>query len=743
MYRVAQYLRKKLHLVAPLAIMTVAFIGWYSEPAVLAQLRFLVFDSYLRMKPRTYEPAPVRIVDLDDESLSRLGQWPWPRTLVAKLVDRLNEMGAAAIAFDIVFAEPDRTSPTRMLEDLRALSADDPLIVRLESLPDHDTVLAEAIKSTRAAMGFALNQQAGTRIPATKASFAFAGDNPLQFVFRFPGAVSNLPILEAAAAGNGTFTDIVELDGVTRRVPLLLALGDRLYPTLAAEALRVAQGVKTDIVKSSGASGETAFGAHTGINSVKIGGLVVPTDAKGRLWVHYTGHVAERFVPAWKILSPGFDEKLIKDNIVFIGSSAAGLLDLRSTPLDPVAPGVEVHAQLVEQILFDDHLKRPDWAPGLELLYMLGVGLILVVSLPKVGAQWAAAVGAAATTAAFGGSFYAYTGHNLLLDPVSPSIVGLLVYLSSSAILYLRAEAERRRVRTAFSRYLAPTIVAQLANHPERLRLGGEMREMTLLFCDIRGFTTISERFDAHGLTRFLNSFLTPMTDLILAAGGTIDKYMGDAIMAFWNAPLDEPDHGLRACRAALGMRAELVRLNDGWRKQAQSDGMAFADVHIGIGLNTGVCCVGNMGSDQRFDYSVLGDDVNLASRLEGQSKTYGVDIVIGEKTAAAARALATLELDLVRVRGKTRPVHIFALVGDETVASNPTFVALKSDHDALIAAYRKKDWVTARRQLDACRAEAPEMLQGFYALYEERISDFEKAPPPGDWDGVYVALTK
>jgi len=319
----------------------------------------------------------------------------------------------------------------------------------------------------------------------------------------------------------------------------------------------------------------------------------------------------------------------------------------------------------------------------------------------------------------------------------------LLVYLSSSAILYLRTEAERRRVRTAFSRYLAPAIVTQLANHPERLKLGGEMREMTLMFCDIRGFTTIAEGFDAHGLTRFINSFLTPMTDLILASGGTIDKYMGDAIMAFWNAPLDDPAHALSACRAALSMRADLVRLNDEWRHQAQAEGKAFHEVRVGIGLNTGVCCVGNMGSDQRFDYSVLGDDVNLASRLEGQSKTYGVDIVIGETTAASASALAALELDLIRVKGKTQPVRIFALLGDETMSGNPTFSALKADHDALIAAYRAKDWARARQALEASRAEAPEMLQAFYGVYEERLADFEKAPPPADWDGVYVALTK
>ncbi|HXM69760.1 MAG TPA: adenylate/guanylate cyclase domain-containing protein, partial [Thermoanaerobaculia bacterium] len=291
--------------------------------------------------------------------------------------------------------------------------------------------------------------------------------------------------------------------------------------------------------------------------------------------------------------------------------------------------------------------------------------------------------------------------------------------------------------------YLSPQLVKQLIHTPKRLELGGEMREMTLMFSDVRGFTAISERFDAHGLTSFINRFLTPMTDAILAARGTIDKYMGDAIMAFWNAPLDDPAHAENACRAALVMRSELVRLNEAWRAEGEAGGKPFADVRIGIGLNTGTCCVGNLGSAQRFDYSCLGDDVNLASRLEGQSATYGVDIVVGEKTAALAEGLAFLELDLLRVKGKAVPVHIHALVGDETIEATSAFAALKADHAAMLAAYRARRWAEALELIEACRAQAPETLQTFYALYEARIANFRADPPPADWDGVFVALTK
>lgn len=743
MGRLWRQLAKRLYWAVPLGIMALAVIGWIGDPPPLVELRHLVFDSYVRLEPRKYQPVPVRIVDLDDASLARLGQWPWPRTLVAKLVDRLTTLGAAAIIFDIVFAEPDRTSPRHVLEDMAELPVDDPLVKRIEGLPDHDPVLAAAMKRANVVLGFVFNHQVGPRAPAAKASFATVGDDPRPFVAHYSGAVVNLPILEAAAAGNGSMNDVLDLDGITRRVPLVLAYDNKLYPSLAAEALRVAQGARTYIVKSSGANSTRSFGERTGIDSIKIGQLVVPTDANGEVWLHDTGHVQARFVPAWKVLASDFDAAAIKDHIVFIGTSAAGLLDLRSTALEPAAPGVEVHAQLVEQVLLGDWLSRPDWAHGLELLYMLAIGLFLTIRLPKVGPQWAAAVGMAALGAALGGSLYAYSQYRLLIDPVFPSIVVLLVYLSSSAILYLRTEGERRRVRVAFSRYLAPTLVTQLANSPERLKLGGEMREMTLMFCDIRGFTTISERFDAQGLTSFINRFLTPMTDVILASHGTIDKYMGDAIMAFWNAPLDDPEHVAHACHAALAMRAKLVELNDQWRQEAEEDRKPYSDVHIGIGINTGVCCVGNMGSDQRFDYSVLGDDVNLASRLEGQSKTYGVDIVMGERTAAVAPSLATLELDLIRVKGKTHPVHVFALLGDETMATTDAFAGLRRKHDALIAAYRGQDWRAARAHLDACRGQAPATLEALYALYEERIAAFERTPPATDWDGVYVALTK
>ncbi len=723
--------------------MLVAVVLWAREPAALVQFQLHVFDEFLRLKPRVYQPAPVRIVDIDDDSLEQFGQWPWPRTLLANLVTQLDKMGAAAIAFDILFLEPDRTTPSRIVSEMSEIGADDPIVTRFKELPDHDQVFADAIKQSRVVLIFALRGRAKDRLPQVKTSFSNAGDDPRPWVPHFAGAASDLNLLEAAASGNA-FADILpEADGIARRIPLLLMVGRELYPALSLDALRVAQGAHGYIVKSTGASGVTSFGEHTGLNAIKDGKIVVPTSSDGTVWIHYTPHEPSRFVSAAKVIDGKVDPDLIKGNIVIIGTTAEGLKEYRPTPLDPAKSGAEVHAQLIEQMLLGDNIERPDWAPGAELFFMLEIGIMLVLLLPRVGARWTALVGLAGIAPAIVGSWYAYTDHNWLLDPVFPSLVGVLVYLSSSAVLFFRTENERRHVRHAFGRYLAPAVVEQLAEHPERLTLGGEMRELTIMFSDIRGFTTISEGLDAHALTSFLNRYLTPMTDVIQSNQGTVDKYMADGIMAFWNAPLDDPLHGEHACRAALAMRAELARHNALWRAEAEAAGHSYKEVRAGIGLNTGDCVVGNLGSDQRFDYSVLGDPANVASRLEGQTKTYHVDIIIGEQTAEQVRHFALLELDLIQVVGKTQPVRIFFLLGDEPMRGTEVFAALEGAHDAMISAYRSRQWDAALEQLESCRSQAPEIIQGVYELYEERITDLRADPPPADWDGVFAAQTK
>jgi class 3 adenylate cyclase len=434
--------------------------------------------------------------------------------------------------------------------------------------------------------------------------------------------------------------------------------------------------------------------------------------------------------------------------VVLIGEIVS-LTDRHRTPFATVYPGlrgqwpgVQIHADEVAQLLEGRHSQRLDLVAELALVLVIsaigaGFGLLhrplifyLAVGVAALAVLWIA--GFAATY---------FTG--AMVPLLEPSIAFLLALWGTDAITGRQARRQREFIQSAFSRYLNPQLVKRLAADPSMLRLGGEMRDLTLMFSDIRGFTTLSERFNAHELTQFINRFMTPMSDAILAAGGTIDKYIGDAIMAFWNAPLDDAGHAEHACRAALAMRSELVRFNATLRAEAEAAHHVFHPVRIGIGVNTGECCVGNMGTPQRLNYSVLGDEVNVCSRLEGQSKTYGVDLVIGESTANECPNFAFLELDLILVKGKTKPVRIYTLLGDETVGGNPAFSTLKASHDAMLAAYRAQHWSEARAHLHGCRAEAPELMMPFYALYEHRIREFEAVPPPPDWDGVYAATAK
>ena len=708
------------------------------------QLKF--FDLFQRLRPRPYQEAPVLIVDIDEETLAQYGQWPWPRTRVAELITRLTEAGASVIALDIIFAEPDRTSPKNIL----TLWPQTPELVSLhnviEKLPDHDEILVQAFEKAPVVTSFGLIPEINDHHPLSKASFAFTGDAPKSSLPAFQGAVVNLPAIEAAGSGNGSVSLVPERDGVIRRVPLLGRLGDEIYPSFVLEALRVAQKAKTYIIKSVGSQGEKGFGNHTGIVSIKAGQFVIPTDPEGKIFLYDSGGRKERYLSAWKIFSKNFSPDQVEGKIVFVGTSALGLKDLRTTPLVPFIPGVEIQASLVEQILLQDFLHRPDWAPGAEWLYVLFLGLALIFLMPWIGAFWGAVIAGGFALGALSFSWYLFTTSGRLLDALWPCFAILCIYLSSSLLQFLRTESERRQIRNAFSHYMSPIMVERLAKHPEKLKLGGETKDLSLLFSDIRGFTTLSEKFSAEELVSFLNRFLTPMTEIILHHAGTIDKYIGDCIMAFWNAPLDHPDHAVQACKAALKMKHHLVEWNQNFRAEALAAKKSFDPIHIGIGINTGDCCVGNIGSNQRFDYSVLGDEVNLASRLEGQTKVFGVDIVIGEKTFVPLKEhFASLEIDLVRVKGKTKPSKIFGLLGDQTLRSEGSFQKLAEAHGKMLAAYRSQNWSESLQWINQClNLDTPETrLRQLYRVYMERIQAFQSNPPPKDWQGAVDAATK
>ena len=470
------------HILIPAALLVGLILVRVSGWSWVELAQFRTFDAFQKLKPRPYEEVPVRIIDIDDESLARLGQWPWPRTLVARLVDRLNELGASVIAFDAVFAEPDRTSPARVIDLWPRTPETAALRRRIIQLPDHDRVLAQAIAKANVVTGFSLIQKPNTVAPAVKAGFAVAGEGVLSYLAEFSGAVINIPEIEKAAAGNGSFSYAPDIDEVIRHVPLLLRKGKELLPSLDAEVLRVAQGEKTIKVKCTDASSQAGAGARAGIALVKIGRYVIPTDANGQVWVYYTKEAPQRTVPAWKVFEKGFPRGLVEGGILYVGTSAAGLKDLRPTPLVPTLPGVEIHANLIEQVLLGKYLQRPQWADRTEVIYVLILGALLLFLLPRLGAAWCALVGAAGIAGAIAFSWRMFAAEGLLIDPVFPCLTILVVYMSSSLISYLKSETERRQVRNAFSRYMHPKLVEELAKHPEKLRLGGETRDMTILF---------------------------------------------------------------------------------------------------------------------------------------------------------------------------------------------------------------------------------------------------------------------
>jgi adenylate cyclase len=712
-----------------------------ADPFFVQALRLIAFDSYQILSPASYDPEiPVRVVDVDEESLAKIGQWPWPRTVLADLLDRLTERGAAVVVFDMIFAEPDQTSPEQALDRFEpGQRAEISAIIGPQR--SHDAIFAERIAGSNAVLATALSSRA-TGVPQAKAGYAAAGDDPLNFLTRFAGATTNLAMFDAVASGIGSINWTPDRDQVIRRVPLMFRVGDNYVPSLITESLRAAQGASTYVLKASNASGETAYGEATGINHIRVGDIEIPTDSDAGIWLRFRPSNFGTYLPAWKVLAGEVDPAEIQGRIMLIGTSAPGLIDLRATPLDASIAGVEIHAQAIEHILSGRSITRPDYAQALELSIMVVIGILIAFFLPRLTASQSAFVGVLVVAFLLVGGWLAFSRWGMLLDPSFPALALFMLISAATAYVYRRVEQQRGEVRRAFAHYVSPSVVDELIAHPEKLELGGVVRELTLLFCDVRNFTAISERFTAAELTRFINSLLTPLTDIILGNKGTIDKYMGDAIMAFWNAPLDDADHAANACRSAVAMVIRVEALNETWRAEDEAAGRKFVPVAIGIGINSGEALVGNLGSDQRFDYSCLGDEVNVASRLEGLSKYYGMSVVVGEATATLQKALPIMELDLIRVKGRARPSRIYTLV-DALRAEKQQTDALLPLHNAMLDALRCKEFERAEGLIGECRALGIASLESYYRTYLARIEQYREEPPPADWDGAYTAETK
>lgn len=716
----------------------VAFVGLRAwDPPPLQEFRLKVFDFYQSLEPRVSPPQPVAIVDIDDASLKELGQWPWPRTRVAEMVSKIMQAGAVAVAFDIVFAEPDRLSPALAADSFAGL--DEETRAKLKSLPSNDMVLAMTMARSRVVVGqTGTNERTGDpSVKPVQTQIATLGGDPNPWLITYPGLLHNVPEIEANAKGRGLFTIQPERDGLVRRVPLVMKAEGLIHPALSVELLRLATGSDAILIKTNDA----------GISSVVVAGVEVPTDRFGRLWVRFAEHDPAKFVSARDVLNDPKAASRLAGKLVLVGTSAIGLFDLKSTPVAAAMPGVEIHAQVIETILTKSYLTRFNYSSGIEILLAIAVGLLIIVLVPLLGAAKVLVVGAAVSALLIGVSWYYFANQGILIGVAYPLLSSFAVFTLLAFANYFREESERRQVRGAFGQYLSPDLVEQLASDPGKLVLGGETKTMSILFSDVRGFTSISESFksDPQGLTRLMNRFLTPLSNAIMEQRGTIDKYMGDAVMAFWNAPIDDDAHAEHACEAALSMLERLEQVNAEREKEAVEAGKPFLPLSVGVGVNTGECVVGNMGSEVRFDYSVLGDAVNLASRLEGQTKTYGVLTIIGSETAKrVGDAFALLELDIIRVKGKTEPETIFTILGRSGAVDEDQVAACQAAHGAFLKLYRAGEFEKAAGAIGACRfAGEPFALDGLYDLYQARLALLRDSPPDGAWNGVWTMESK
>ncbi|MEM9062863.1 MAG: adenylate/guanylate cyclase domain-containing protein [Pseudomonadota bacterium] len=747
-----------------LTLIGVIFVIFEAGPErQITALREAVFDEYQRLKPRSYNPeSPVRVVDIDQDSLKELGQWPWPRTFLAEMVYRLTNAGAAVIAFDMIFAEPDRTSPEILVESLQRFGDDysavfqDPNAKRgTGAVPDHDASFGWLISQAPVVLGMIAEHGATDRaLPVSLREPSVIGGSPndlLGIVDTYETVVNNLEVLNEGASGVAAF-NLSETEGaVIRRVPMVLAIQEpeqvRLLPTLASEALRVGQAAtQSNQVKTSRGSGEGYLSGELSVASIRTGDVIVPLDRDGALRVRYSGADEERVIPAHLILQhdglPADVAAEVAGKIIFVGTSVTGLFDLVRTPLHARVAGVHVHAEITEQIIDGVYLVNPDWALGVERSIVVIFGLIVVVLLALNYPLAGFIVMLLSVGGTIAGFWYAFSEHSVLINPLLPALGIGIPHLSVSGYKFFTAEASRREVTRQFEHFVAPEVIADIIDDPDRhLTPGGDQRVLSIMFLDVRRFSTITEKMEPQQVIAFINKLLTPLTDSIIENEGTIDKYMGDAVMAFWNAPRMTESHEKKAIRAMLAFTPIMDQLN----KEFTAQGLP--DIDIGVGINTGECSVGNMGSLKRLAYSCVGDSVNLAARLEGQTKAYGVRNLIGSATAVGAMdEFACIELDAVAVKGRSQPETIFTVAGAADVLGSTAFENLASRLRTARQHYLAQEWDAAEAaflqatDLGVVGVFDPRPLAG---IMIERIMGYRMDPPPEDWDGVYVATSK
>jgi adenylate cyclase len=712
----------------------------------LNQLENWTYDARLNFSRPDSIDERIVIVDIDESSLAEVGRWPWGRDKLATIVDNLFDYYQVnVVGFDIVFAEKDKSSGLENFEKLASGELSQNLayqnaLEKIRPALQHDRIFAKSLLGRNVVMGYYFktsdtadeSENTGSIPPAiTKMDAEWSQRLPIHKASGYGG---NLKILQAAAGSGGYFDNpLVGQDGVFRRVPLIQTYNKFIFPSLA---LAITQAHLDNprvelIVETDGSKSGQDYYALEGI---KLGKHHIPVDSNGAVYVPYRGLAGSfPYLPVHQVLSKKIDRERLKDKIVLIGASAPGLLDLRSTPVQNVYPGVEVHANIIAGILDGSINHKPAWTVGYEFVLLILVGVSMALLLPLLSPLMAAAGTIGLSLFTIGGTIIAWNSH-LILPLASPLLLISLIFILHMTYGFFIESRGKRQLAHLFGHYIPPELVDEMSASPADFSLDGENREMTVLFSDVRGFTTISEGMDPKQLTQLMNALLTPMTRVIHKNRGTIDKYMGDAIMSFWGAPLKDTEHARHALYAALEMINELKIM------QAEFKTRGWPEVNIGIGLNTGNMSVGNMGSEFRMAYTVLGDAVNLGSRLEGLTKNYGVNIIVSETTKNSISEYIFRELDLVRVKGKNEPVAIFEPVGHKNDLDKSVTSELTSYKQAL-RGFRSQNWDRAEMDFFNLSRTDPERL--LYKVYMDRISYFRKNPPGTDWDGVFTHTTK
>ncbi|WP_233009232.1 CHASE2 domain-containing protein [Rheinheimera faecalis] len=705
----------------------------YSEQSVLKRLDGLLYDSRLKLmlSHREVKDLPVVIVDIDEKSLKQLGRWPWSRQMVAQMLEQLTAAGASVVAFDVIFSEPERNPAQQVLQSGQQQLSPETTAELQQIAPqlDADHQFASSLQNKDVVLGFLFQQEqlAVGLLPETYVSMDSEASQ--SSVSQFAGYVANTAVLQQQSAGTGFINSSPDPDGFIRQAALLIRYQDKVYPSLALEAARLyALAQQLEVETAPLQQINTIVG-------VTVGNTRINTDLYGRVLIPYRGPARSfPYISAVDVVQGAVDKTLLKDAVVFVGTSAVGHADLRSTPVGVQYPGVEVHANVFEGLIYPELIhSHPDWAEALVFLFLVVLGLLMSFIFPALGAVSLALSGGILLLLTLGGNLYSWQILKLDLPLTSSLLLILGLTLLNLIYGFFGASQQKARIKSIFDQYVPPAHIDEMLNHPESVSLDGKRKEMSVLFSDIRGFTNLSEKLTATELKSLLNRYFSPITKTIFEHQGTIDKYVGDMVMAFWNAPLDVKAHAELAVKAGFSM----LKITDELSKSFVLDGLPAID--IGVGINTGEMNVGDMGSEYRRAYTVLGDAVNLGSRLESLTKYYGVRFLVSQMTAKQCQNIRFRTIDKVKVKGKTEAVIIYEPV-DPDLLMNPDFVAALQRHEQALVLYWQQHWNEAEQLWASLYQRYNDKL---YSLYLERLTHYRTHQTGADWDGVYTHAEK